>query len=60
MTKRHELSQGHWERIAHFLLGKAGDPGRPAADNRLFVHWVLWVLRSGARWSVALQGEAAT
>ena len=24
--------------------------GRPALDNRLFVHGVLWVSRSGMRW----------
>lgn len=51
MTKRYELSQGQWERIAHLLPGKADDPGLHAADNRLFVHGVLWILRSGARWS---------
>lgn len=30
--------------------GKAGDPGRTAADNRLFVSGCLWVLRSAAHW----------
>ena len=51
MIRRYELSQSQWERIAYLLPGKAGDPGRHAADNRLFVHGVLWILRSGARWS---------
>jgi putative transposase len=49
-TKRYELSPAQWERIAPLLPGKAGDPGRTAADNRLFVNGVLWVLRSGAHW----------
>ena len=49
-AKRYELSQGQWERIAPLLPGKAGDPGRTAVDNRLFVNGVLWVLRSGAHW----------
>ena len=49
-VKRYELSQAQWERIAPLLAGKAGDPGRTAADNRLFVNGVLWVLRSGAHW----------
>ena len=51
MIRRYELSEAQWQRIAHLLPGKAGDPGRHAADNRLFVHAVLWILRSGARWS---------
>ena len=49
-VKRYELSQAQWERIAPLLPGKAGDPGRTGADNRLFVNGVLWVLRSGAFW----------
>lgn len=49
-VKRYELSQVQWERIAPPVPGKAGDPGRTAADNRLFVNGVLWVLRSGAHW----------
>ncbi len=48
--KRYELSEAQWVRIAPLLPGKAGDPGRSGADNRLFVNGVLWVLRSGAHW----------
>ena len=50
MVKRYELTTAQWERIAPLLPGKASDPGRTAADNRLFVNGVLWVLRSGAHW----------
>ena len=51
MVKRYELSDAQWERICLVLPGKASDPGRTAQDNRRFVNAVLWVLRSGARWS---------
>ncbi len=51
MTKRYELHESQWERIEQLLPGKREDPGRSGRDNRLFVHGVLWVLRSGARWS---------
>lgn len=50
-VKRYELSEAQWRRIEPMLPGKVGDPGRTAADNRLFINGVLWVLRSGARWS---------
>lgn len=32
------------------LPGKVSDPGRTAADNRLFVESVLWVARTGSPW----------
>lgn len=50
MVGRYELSEAQWQRISDLLPGKAGDPGRSGADNRLFVNGVLWVLRSGAHW----------
>ncbi|OJU60159.1 MAG: IS5 family transposase [Altererythrobacter sp. 66-12] len=49
--KRYELSEAQWVRIEPLLPGKVSDPGRTGSDNRLFVNGVLWVLRSGARWS---------
>jgi transposase len=51
MAKRYELSDAQWKRIEQLLPGKAGDRGVTAKDNRAFVNSVLWVLRSGARWS---------
>lgn len=48
---RYELSTEQWEKIKNLLPGKTGDRGRTAVDNRLFVDSVLWILRSGARWS---------
>lgn len=51
MAKRYELTTAQWARIESLLPGKVGDPGRSGADNRTFVNAVLWVLRSGARWS---------
>jgi transposase len=44
------LRDDQWERIAPLLPGKQGDPGRTAANNRLFLEAVLWVVRVGAPW----------
>ena len=48
--RRHEISDEQWAKIKHLLPGKAGDPGRTAEDNRLFVNAVLWIARTGAPW----------
>ena len=50
MRRRHELSEEEWEAIRDRLPGKPGDPGRTAADNRLFVNAVLFVARTGIPW----------
>ena len=51
MRRRHELTDAQWAKIEGLLPGKAGDPGRTAADNRLFVNACLWVLKTGAAWA---------
>ena len=50
MARRHEMTDAQWDQIKDPLPGKAGDPGRTAADNRLFVNAVLFVLRTGIPW----------
>lgn len=50
MARRHELTDTQWEQIKDLLPGKRGDPGRTAADNRLFVNAVLFVLKTGIPW----------
>jgi putative transposase len=51
MRHRHELTDAQWERIRPLLPGKVGDAGRSAADNRLFVNAVLYVLKTGIPWA---------
>lgn len=48
--KRDMLREDQWNRIENLLPGKPTDPGRSAADNRLFVEAVLWILRTGSPW----------
>jgi transposase len=47
---RHELTEPQWRSIRDLLPGKAGDPGKTAKDNRLFVNAVLWRGKTGAPW----------
>jgi len=50
MASRYELTEAQWNRIRDLLPGRKETVGRTAADNRVFVNGVLWILRSGARW----------
>ena len=50
LRRRHELTDAQWNQIQDLLPGKAGDPGRTASDNRLFVDAVLYVLKTGISW----------
>jgi len=49
--RRHELTDAQWELVKDLLPGKASDPGRTAADNRLFLDAVLFVLKTGIPWA---------
>ena len=51
MPHRHGLTDAQWARVEPLLPGRAGDPGRTAADNRLFVDAVLFVLKTGIPWA---------
>ena len=44
------LRDDQFERIEALLPGKRNDPGRTAANNRLFVEAVLWIARTGSPW----------
>ena len=53
--RRYEITDQQWQPLAHLLPGKAGDVGRSAIDNRLFINRtgepaILWIARSGAPW----------
>lgn len=44
------LRDDQFERIEGMLPGKLGDPGKTAANNRLFIEAVLWIARTGSPW----------
>ena len=50
MNELDQISDRTWALLAPHLAGKAGDMGRTAGDNRLFLNAVLWIARHGAAW----------
>ena len=50
MNELDEITDCTWSLLAPHLAGKAGDVGRTAGDNRLFLNAVLWITRHGAAW----------
>jgi len=48
--RRYEITDQQWQKMEALLPGKAGDVGRPAVDNRLFINALVWIARSGAPW----------
>jgi putative transposase len=47
---RRVLRDAQWLRMEPHLPGKASDPGRTGADNRLFLEAVFWIARTGSPW----------
>lgn len=50
MEERLVLSDAQWAKIEPLCSGKSTDRGQTAADNRLFLEAVLWIVRTGSPW----------
>ena len=48
--RRHDISDRIWSILEPELLGRKGAWGGNAADNRLFINAVFWILRTGSSW----------
>ena len=47
---RHDMTDEVWAVLEPQMIGKRGQWGGIAKDNRLFINAVFWVLRTGAPW----------
>ena len=50
MTRRHELTEAEWGRLAPLLPPQRPARGRPAEDHRRILNAILWKIRTGAPW----------
>lgn len=48
--RRHDISDQVWKVLEPHLLGRQGNWGGCAKDNRQFINAVFWILRTGAPW----------
>ena len=51
MLSRHDISDDHWNRIAHLLPGQAGRHGGVGNDNRLFLNAIRYLAKTGIAWA---------
>ena len=51
MLSRHDISDGHWQRIAPLLPGQAGQHGGVGNDNRLFLNAIRYLAKTGIAWA---------
>lgn len=51
MLSRHDISDDHWNRIAHLLPGRAGGHGGVGNDARLFVNAIRYLAKTGIAWA---------
>ena len=48
--KRHELTDEQWNLVGKHLPVNTARTGRPAADRRLVLNGIFWILHTGAPW----------
>lgn len=46
-----KLRDDQWQKLASLLIGKQGDPGAKARNNRLYIEAVLWIVLNQASWN---------
>jgi len=46
-----KLRDDQWEKMKLLMLGKIGDPGSHARDNRLFIEAVIWFVSDANVWA---------